>query len=77
LKPLLKDNFPRVLGIQRENRNLRRLFGDRHRLVQMQTPIMNQLQTLAMERREGLEEGTLGRAMAGGIEKPPLERCTS
>jgi transposase len=48
LKLLLEDNFPRVWVPSPENRDLRQLLWHRHRLVQMRTRIMNQLQALAM-----------------------------
>jgi transposase len=48
LKLLLENNFPRVWTPSPENRDLRQLLWHRHRLVQMRTRIMNQLQALAM-----------------------------
>src|SRR5262250_1332278 len=48
LQLLLEDRFPRVWVPSRENRDLRQLLWHRHRLVQMRTRIMNQLQALAM-----------------------------
>src|ERR1700726_880926 len=48
LKLLLENNFPRVWMPDPENRDLRQLLWHRHRLVQMRTRIMNQLQALAM-----------------------------
>jgi transposase len=48
LKLLLENNFPRVWVPSPENRDLRQLLWHRHRLVQMRTRIMNQLQALAM-----------------------------
>jgi transposase len=48
LKLLLEDRFPRVWVPSPENRDLRQLLWHRHRLVQMRTRIMNQLQALAM-----------------------------
>jgi transposase len=48
LKLLLEDRFPRVWVPNPENRDLRQLLWHRHRLVQMRTRIMNQLQALAM-----------------------------
>jgi len=48
LKLLLENNFPRVWAPSPENRDLRQLLWHRHRLVQMRTRIMNQLQALAM-----------------------------
>jgi transposase len=48
LKLLLENNFPRVWIPNPENRDLRQLLWHRHRLVQMRTRIMNQLQAIAM-----------------------------
>jgi transposase len=48
LKLLLENNFPRVWVPSPDNRDLRQLLWHRHRLVQMRTRIMNQLQALAM-----------------------------
>ena len=48
LKLLLEDRFPRIWVPSPENRDLRQLLWHRHRLVQMRTRIMNQLQALAM-----------------------------
>ena len=44
LQLLLEDRFPRVWVPSPENRDLRQLLWHRHRLVQMRTRIMNQLQ---------------------------------
>lgn len=49
---LVEDRFPRVWVPSPENRDLRQLLWHRHRLVQMRTRIMNQLQAVAMN--EGL-----------------------
>jgi transposase len=48
LRLLREDNFPRIWVPSPENRDLRQLLWHRHRLVQMRTRIMNQLQALAM-----------------------------
>jgi transposase len=48
LKLLRENRFPRVWVPTPENRDLRQLLWHRHRLVQMRTRIMNQLQALAM-----------------------------
>jgi transposase len=66
LKLLLEDRFPRVWVPSPENRDLRQLLWHRHRLVQMRTRIMNQLQSVAMS--EGLQR-------RGGLRsKPGRER---
>src|ERR1700726_4029350 len=48
LKLLMEDRFPRIWVPDAENRDLRQLLWHRHRLVQMRTRIMNQLQAVAM-----------------------------
>jgi transposase len=48
LRLMRENNFPQNLGTGSENRDLRQLLWHRHRLVQMRTRIMNQLQALAM-----------------------------
>ncbi len=48
LQLLLEDRFPRVWVPSLENRDLRQLLWHRHRLVQMRTRIMNQLQAVAL-----------------------------
>ena len=47
LKLLWEDRFPRVWVPDPENRDLRQLLWHRHRLVQLRTRIMNQLQAVA------------------------------
>jgi len=48
LRLLLENRFPRIWVPSLENRDLRQLLWHWHRLVQMRTRIMNQLQALAM-----------------------------
>jgi transposase len=48
LRLMLENNFPQIWIPSPENRDLRQLLWHRHRLVQMRTRIMNQLQALAM-----------------------------
>jgi transposase len=77
LKLLLENNFPRVWVPSPENRDLRQLLWHRHRLVQMRTRIMNQLQALAMNegnRRKKKLWSALGRAQ---LEKLPLATWAS
>ena len=52
LRLMLKDDFPRIWVPSWENRDVRQLLWHRHRMVQMRTRIMNQLQALALN--EGL-----------------------
>jgi len=48
----IRDRFPRIWVPSWENRDLRQLLWHRHRMVQMRTRIMNQLQAVALN--EGL-----------------------
>jgi hypothetical protein len=48
LRLMRENNFPQVRIPSPENRDLRQLLWPRHRMVQMRTRIMNQLQALAM-----------------------------
>ncbi|MGB9405705.1 MAG: IS110 family transposase [Candidatus Acidiferrales bacterium] len=72
LKLLLENTFPKIWVPGPENRDLRQLLWHRHRLVQMRTRIMNQLQALAMnegQRRKKKLWNEQGRAQ---LEKLPL-----
>jgi len=48
LRLMRENNFPQIWVPDPENRDLRQLLWHRHRLVQMRTRIMSQLQALAM-----------------------------
>ena len=48
LRLMRENNFPQIWIPSPENRDLRQLLWHRHRLVQMRTRMMNQLQALAM-----------------------------
>jgi transposase len=77
LKLLLENNFPKIWVPNPENRDLRQLLWHRHRLVQMRTRIMNQLQALAMnegQRRKKKLWSEQGRAQ---LEKLPLATWAS
>jgi transposase len=66
LQLLLENNFPRIWVPSPENRDLRQLLWHRHRMVQMRTRIMNQLQALAMnegQRRKKKLWSEQGRAL--------------
>src|ERR1700758_2418597 len=71
LRLLRENNFPRVWIPDPENRDLRQLLWHRHRLVQMRTRIMNQLQAIAMN--EGKRRKTKLWSEQGRAE---LERLT-
>src|SRR2546428_11418248 len=64
LRLMLKDDFPQIWVPSWENRDLRQLLWHRHRMVQVRTRIMNQLQALALN--EGLRcKKRLGREQRG------------
>ena len=72
-----ENNFPRIWVPSPENRDLRQLLWHRHRLVQMRTRIMNQLQAIAMnegQRRKKKLWNEQGRAQ---LEKLPLATWAS
>jgi transposase len=48
LRLLMEDRFPRIWVPTREDRDLRQLLWHRHRLVQMQTRLRNQLHAVAL-----------------------------
>jgi transposase len=48
LRLLVEDRFPRIWVPSWENRDVRQLLWHRHRMVQMRTRIMNQLQAVAL-----------------------------
>jgi transposase len=52
LQLLMENRFPKIWVASEENRDLRQLLWHRHRMVQMRTRIMNQLQAVALN--EGL-----------------------
>ena len=74
LKLMIKDDFPRIWVPSPENRDVRQLVWHRHRLVQMRTRVMNQLQAIAMNegvrRKRGLWTER-GRAQLEGLQLPP------
>jgi transposase len=52
LRLMMEDRFPQIWVADAENRDLRQLLWQRHRLVQMRTRVMNQLHVVALN--EGL-----------------------
>src|SRR5216684_783606 len=77
LRLMRENNFPQIWVPGPENRDLRQLLWHRHRLVQMRTRIMNQLQALAMNegnRRKKKLWSEPGRAQ---LEKLPLATWAS
>jgi len=74
LRLLREDRFPRVWVPNPENRDLRQLLWHRHRLVQMRTRVMNQLQAIAMNEGVRLRKALWskgGRAKLESLELAP------
>jgi transposase len=72
LKLMLEDRFPRVWIPNMENRDLRQLIWHRHRLVQMRTRIMNQLQAIAMNEGVRRKAGLWSKRGRAQLESLPL-----
>ncbi len=72
LKLLLENRFPRIWVPSPENRDLRQLLWHRHRLVQMRTRIMNQLQAVAMNEGYRWKKKLFNAKGRGLLEKLPL-----
>jgi len=72
LRLLRENNFPRIWVPSAENRDLRQLLWHRHRLVQMRTRIMNQLQALAMNEGQRRKKKLWSEAGRTQLEKLPL-----
>ncbi len=58
---MAEERFPRVWVPSPENRDLRQLLWHRHRLVQMRTRIMNQLQAVALNEGVRRKKGLWGK----------------
>ncbi len=74
LKLLLENRFPRVWVPDPDNRDWRQLLWHRHRLVQMRTRVMNQLQAIAMSEGVRLRKklwSASGRAKLESLELAP------
>jgi transposase len=72
LQLLLEDRFPRVWVPSPENRDLRQLLWHRHRLVQMRTRIMNQLQAVAMNEGVRRKQALWSKSGRAQLESLPL-----
>src|ERR1700723_1535222 len=77
LKLLRENNFPRIWVPSRENRDLRQLLWHPHRMVQMRTRIMNQLQALAMNEGQRRKKKLWSEAGRAQREKLPLAAWAS
>ena len=72
LKLLLENNFPRVWVPSPRNRDLRQLLWHRHRLVQMRTRILSQLQALAMNEGKRWKKKLFSEQGRAQLERFPL-----
>jgi transposase len=72
LKLLVENRFPRIWVPSPENRDLRQLLWHRHRLVQMRTRIMNQLQAVAMNEGYGWKKKLFSEKGRAQLEKLSL-----
>src|SRR2546426_4881768 len=72
LKLIMEDRFPRIWVPSPENRDVRQLLWHRHRLVQMRTRIMNQLQALAMNEGRRWKSKLWSEEGRAQLEKFPL-----
>jgi transposase len=72
LKLLLENRFPKIWVPNPENRDLRQLLWHRHRLVQMRTRIMNQLQAVAMNEGYRWKKKLFSEKGRALLEKLPL-----
>jgi transposase len=72
LRLLQEKNFPRIWVPCPENRDLRQLLWHRHRMVQMRTRIMNQLQALAMNEGQRRKKKLWNEAGRAQLEKLAL-----
>src|ERR1700729_1043879 len=72
LQLLLDNNFPKIWIPSPENRDLRQLLWHRHRLVQMRTRIMNQLQAIAMNEGQRGKKKLWSEAGRAQLDKLPL-----
>ena len=72
LQLMQEDRFPRIWIPSLENRDLRQMLWHRHRLVQMRTRIMNQLQALAMNENKCWKGKLWSEHGRRGLETLPL-----
>jgi transposase len=72
LRLMRENTFPKIWVPSSENRDLRQLLWHRHRLVQMRTRIMNQLQALAMNEGKRWKKKLWSAEGRTELEKLPL-----
>jgi transposase len=76
----MENRFPKIWVPSGENRDLRQLLWPRHRMVQMRTRIMNQLQVVALQRRAPLQKEVVAKARTrttGVVSLSPLGEPTT
>jgi transposase len=69
---MLENRFPRIWAASGENRDLRQLLWHRHRMVQMRTRLMNQLQAVALNEDIRRKKGLWREAGRKQLENVPL-----
>ena len=77
LKLMLKDDVPRIWVPSPENRDVRQLVWHRHRMVQMRSRVMNQLQAIAMNEGVRRKRGLWSQKGRSQLESLPLPPWTS
>jgi transposase len=77
LKLMLENNFPQLWVPTAEDRDVRQLVWHRHRLVQMRTRVMNQLQAIAMNEGVRRKRGLWTRRGRAQLEALTLPAWTS
>ena len=77
LKLLLEDRFPRIWVPSWENRDPRQLLWHRHRLVQIRTRVMNQLQAVALNEGVRSKKSLWRERGRQQLETFPLASCAS
>jgi transposase len=77
LKLLLENTLPKIWVPSPGNRDLRQLLWHRHRMVQMRTRIMNQLQALAMNEGQRRKKKLWNEAGRAQLERLPLATWAS
>jgi transposase len=74
---MLKDDFPRIWVPSPENRDVRQLVWHRHRMVQMRSRVMNQLQAIAMNEGVRRKRGLWSQKGRSQLESLTLPQWTS
>ncbi len=77
LKLLMENRFPRIWVPDKQNRDLRQLLWHRHRLVEIRTRVMNQLQSIAMNEGIRRKKGLWSKAGRMQLESLPLAPWSS